>query len=517
LADSRYPEGGSEIAAETTITSGEAAKLTPLGTALPADVTGVDAEELAAAARRRRAVIRRRDSLYRRSLGIADMWAIGVSLLISGVAFGDDRLTVATLAIPLLFVVLVKAMGLYDRDEHLLHKTTLDEVPTLFGIATLTVLLLWLSDGLLIDGQLGRPQVLGTWVLLFVLMVAFRALARMLASRVAPVERCLLIGDPKVAEKLRHMLAVTHAARAELVGVVPTEGPPVALNGVANGNHRTDIDPNLGRILTTQEIDRVIITTGPEVGRDDLLYIIRELKAYGVKVSVLPEASRVAGSSLEIDHLHGLTLLGVRRFEFPRSSKLIKRSFDIAGSALLLALLSPFLLAIALAIRLDSSGPILFRQRRVGRHGGEFRLIKFRSMVDGADERKHEYTSLNEGAEGLFKIFDDPRVTRVGRVLRRYQLDELPQLLNVFRGEMSLVGPRPLIPEEDSQIHGWYRRRLDVPPGMTGHWQVLGSSASIPLDEMVKLDYLYVANWSPWNDVKLLMRTVPFVFGRRGL
>ena len=244
------------------------------------------------------------------------MWAIGLSLLISGVIFGDDQLTVATLAIPPMFVVLVKAMGLYDRDEHLLHKTTLDEVPTLFGIATLSALLLWLSGGLLIDGHLGRPQVLGTWLILFVLMVVLRSLARMLANGVAPPERCLLIGDPKVAEKLRQKLALTHSARAELVGVVPTEGPRVHLNGTENGHDtRTDIDPNLGRILTTQEVDRVIITTGPEVGRDDLLYIIRELKAYGVKVSVLPEASRVAGSSLEIDHLHGLTLLGVRRFE----------------------------------------------------------------------------------------------------------------------------------------------------------------------------------------------------------
>ena len=124
--------------------------------------------------------------------------------------------------------------------------------------------------------------------------------------------------------------------------------------------------------------------------------------------------------------------------------------------------------------------------------------------------------ALNSVAAGLFKISGDPRITRVGRVLRRWQLDELPQLVNVLRREMSLVGPRPLIPEEDHKIEGWYRRRLDMLPGITGHWQILGSSLRIPLEEMVKLDYLYAANWSLWGDIRLLLRTVPFVFGRLG-
>jgi lipopolysaccharide/colanic/teichoic acid biosynthesis glycosyltransferase len=138
-------------------------------------------------------------------------------------------------------------------------------------------------------------------------------------------------------------------------------------------------------------------------------------------------------------------------------------------------------------------------------------------MYADADAAKGDVEHLNEGAEGLFKISDDPRVTRVGRHLRRFQIDELPQLFNVLRGDMSLVGPRPLIEEEDEQIEGFYRRRLDVPPGITGHWQVLGSSRSIPIREMVKLDYLYVANWSLWGDVRLLLQTVGFVFGRRSV
>jgi lipopolysaccharide/colanic/teichoic acid biosynthesis glycosyltransferase len=220
---------------------------------------------------------------------------------------------------------------------------------------------------------------------------------------------------------------------------------------------------------------------------------------------------------VELDHLHGLTLLGMRRFEFSRSSRAIKRTVDVAGSAIALTILAPLLLGIWISIRLDSGGPAIFRQRRVGRHGDEFEMLKFRSMVNEAEQLKHELMHLNEGAEGLFKISKDPRVTRVGRWMRPWQLDELPQLINVLRGEMSLVGPRPLIPEEDRRIQGWYRRRLDVPPGITGHWQILGSSRRIPLDEMVKLDYLYVANWSLWGDIRLLLRTVPFIIRRRGL
>jgi lipopolysaccharide/colanic/teichoic acid biosynthesis glycosyltransferase len=158
---------------------------------------------------------------------------------------------------------------------------------------------------------------------------------------------------------------------------------------------------------------------------------------------------------------------------------------------------------------------VLFRQRRVGRHGDIFEMLKFRSMCDDAERRRAELSSLNE-AEGLFKIRDDPRITPVGRWLRRTNLDELPQLINVLRGDMSLVGPRPLIPEEDASIVGWRRRRLDVAPGITGHWQVMGASR-VPLDEMVVIDYLYVANWSLWRDVKCLLRTGACVVAGRGI
>ncbi len=174
------------------------------------------------------------------------------------------------------------------------------------------------------------------------------------------------------------------------------------------------------------------------------------------------------------------------------------------------------MIAIAVAIKLDSDGPIFFAQLRVGRRGERFRMLKFRTMVRDADRMKDSLRDRNEAEEGLFKIVDDPRITHVGRILRKTALDELPQLLNILRGEMSLVGPRPLVVDEDERIEGWDRQRLELLPGMTGHWQILGP-ARVPLREMVAIDYLYVANWSLWTDVKILLRTVPHVIGRRGL
>jgi lipopolysaccharide/colanic/teichoic acid biosynthesis glycosyltransferase len=158
---------------------------------------------------------------------------------------------------------------------------------------------------------------------------------------------------------------------------------------------------------------------------------------------------------------------------------------------------------------------VFFRQRRIGVGGEEFVMLKFRTMVDGADKTKENLQELNE-ADGLFKIADDPRLTRVGRLLRQTCLDELPQLVNVLKGNMSLVGPRPLVPDEDLQVDGAHPRRLHLVPGMTGMWQVFGSSR-IPLEEMVKLDYLYGANWSLWLDIKVMLRTIPYALGRRGI
>ena len=278
-----------------------------------------------------------------------------------------------------------------------------------------------------------------------------------------------------------------------------------------------DLAHSLGSIqdtVKTNDVHRVILAPRT-VDSDGVLDAIRLVKSLGVKVSLLPRVFEVVGNSVEFDDLGGMTVLGLRRFGLSRSSWMLKRTMDWTAAALLLTATAPLMAAIALAVRLESRGPILFRQTRVGRDGRRFKMLKFRTMVDGADALKGELRDQNE-TEGLFKIAEDPRITRVGGFLRSTSLDELPQFINVLRGEMSLVGPRPLVVDEDDLVQGWHRRRLHLTPGMTGHWQILGS-ARIPLSEMVKIDYLYVANWSLWTDTKILLRTVPYLLRRGGM
>jgi exopolysaccharide biosynthesis polyprenyl glycosylphosphotransferase len=449
--------------------------------------------------------VRRRDRRYRRLLGVADVLAMTLALAICVPLLGEgDMVTPLVGAGAPLILILSKVLDLYDRDELLLHKTTLDEAPKLFQVATLMALLLWLGHGFLIQGELGRKQVLGFWFVLALLLPLSRASARLLAGRLAQTENCLLLGPPDACDRAREKIEASSSVHARVVAQVDMESPSDAHDAAAA----------LALLARDHDVHRVVVAP-PGTDRGEVLNLIRTAKNLGLKVSVLPRMLEVVGSSVEFDDLEGLGVLGVRRFGLTRSSWAVKRAMDVTGSLLALAPLALPLMLIALAIKLTSRGPVFFRQQRVGRDGRVFEMLKFRTMVRGADRMKAELQERNE-AEGLFKIADDPRVTRVGRGLRRTSLDELPQLFNVLRGEMSLVGPRPLVLEDDQRVRGWYRRRLHLTPGMTGRWQVLGS-ARIPLAEMVKLDYLYVANWSLWGDVKILLRTVGFMLARRGL
>lgn len=198
-----------------------------------------------------------------------------------------------------------------------------------------------------------------------------------------------------------------------------------------------------------------------------------------------------------------------------RSPLAIKRTIDFVLAAIGLVVLAPIGMLIAFAIRISSRGSVIYRQTRVGRHGVSFQMFKFRTMIDGAHERRASLDALNESS-GIFKLKNDPRLTRVGRLLRRTSLDELPQLINVVRGEMSLVGPRPLVPEEDQLVRGLYRERLELMPGMTGPWQALGPVRP-SLRDMVVIDCLYAENWSLWTDTKILLQTVLHVVRLRGV
>ena len=208
-------------------------------------------------------------------------------------------------------------------------------------------------------------------------------------------------------------------------------------------------------------------------------------------------------------------------FRLSRTARARKRVFDVVVAIIALFLLLPLFLIIAALSRLERHGPVLFRQLRMGARDKPFYVYKFRTMVSDADEQKASLAHMNKHARNggdprMFKIPNDPRMTRLGRFLRRYSLDELPQLVNVLRGEMTLVGPRPLILEEDRYVPQWARRRLDLKPGITGLWQVLGNS-QISFEEMVRLDYEYVATWSMWRDFQLMLKTLPVVAGRREL
>jgi exopolysaccharide biosynthesis polyprenyl glycosylphosphotransferase len=454
----------------------------------------------------------RRDSVFRRMLVVADVVAIVTAFVLTvELSKRSLALTWAGIAAVPILIGCAKLTGLYDRDETLLRKTTLDEAPKLFQLATLCALVAWLAGGLLVRGILDRHEAMFLWLALAALLIMARAGARALALRISPVERCLFIGDEVSAETIRSKLTGHGGVNAKVVAHLD-------LDKVEPWSTDSFSEPRLAEIrdlAQTLDVHRAIIAPR-SVDAGEMLNLVRTLKAVGVRVSVLPRLLEVVGSSVEFDDLHGVTVMGVRRFDLTRSSAAFKRAFDLFGATVGLLAISPLLLVIAIAIKLDSRGPVFFRQLRVGRHGHRFHMLKFRTMIPDAESLKESLRHRNEAKEGLFKIAEDPRVTRVGRLLRKSALDELPQLLNVFKGEMSLVGPRPLVVEEDQRVEGWHRRRLELMPGMTGPWQILGPSR-VPLKEMVAIDYLYVANWSLWTDVKILLRTVPHVLGRRGL
>jgi exopolysaccharide biosynthesis polyprenyl glycosylphosphotransferase len=453
-----------------------------------------------------------RDALFRRMLLAADALAIvGAFVLAIELSGGQLYLGRICLAGLPLVVVGAKLCGLYDRDEAVIRKTTLDEVPRLFQVATLCALVAWLAEGPLGYGRLTHDDVLLLWVALATFLVVGRCGARAIALRVAPVERCLFIGSPASEKTIRSRMINHGGVKAEVVAHVDLHEIAPWSTDAFSGVKLKEIRD----LATGLDVQRAIVAPSSGEG-GEMLDLVRTLKAVGIRVSVVPQLLQVIGSSVEFDDLHGVTLMGVRRFDLTRSSALVKRAFDFVGATLSLLAVAPLMIAIAIAIKLDSKGPVFFRQSRVGRDERRFGLFKFRTMVPNAEQLKPSLVDLNEAQEGLFKIAEDPRVTRIGGFLRKTALDELPQLFNVLRGEMSLVGPRPLIDDEDRRIEGWSRRRLALHPGITGHWQILGP-ATVSLREMVAMDYLYVANWSLWTDVKILLRTVPHVLCRRGL
>lgn len=454
---------------------------------------------------------RSRDYVLRRLLVSADVAALVAALAVTAAFFATgDAVPQILWGLVLLpaWILLFKVYGLYDRDGKRVNHSTVDDLPWLFHSLVIG------SLGLFVLFRYGPPNEIsfGDALAFFAVALAAvcfsRAGARALSRIVSPPERVLFVGGGPMAHLLARKFRLHPEFELEPIGYV--DRVEVSEDGALPYLGSSD---EIGAVCRSEAVERVVILS-PEVSPDELADLIRRVRGLDVQIGIVPHVVDVYGPSVEVDDVEGITVLGVGPATLARSSRFLKRAMDVAITLPLLLLLAPLMAVIALAVKLTSPGPALYAQERVGRGGRCFRMYKFRTMVRDADEREDELRELSAHPVWLL-LDDDPRVTKVGRFLRRLSLDELPQLFNILKGDMSLVGPRPMPPDVDEQISGWGRRRLDLTPGVTGLWQVLGRT-NIPFEEMIKLDYLYVTNWSLWQDIRLLIHTLPVVLARRG-
>jgi exopolysaccharide biosynthesis polyprenyl glycosylphosphotransferase len=334
---------------------------------------------------------------------------------------------------------------------------------------------------------------------------------RLLAGIVAP-RRTLIVGAGSAGRLIEGKIAAHRDYNLQVVGFLDDAATRAPADGAPVLGRSTDLTD----VIDDHDIDWVVLAGADSAQHyDETLDMVRRVRRPDVHLSIVPTYFELFASNATIEDLQGIPVVSLPAMRLSRSSRVLKRTFDLAASLLGLLVVGPVLLAAAIAIKLDSRGPVFFRQVRNGRGGETFKIIKFRSMVDGAEAQRFDLAHLNQMDGPLFKIEADPRITRVGAFLRKWRLDELPQLFNVVRGEMSLVGPRPFVVHEADKITGWAGRRLEAQPGITGLWQVLGGN-DLSFDEMVKLDYVYTTNWSLWWDIKILFQTIPVVLDRRG-
>jgi exopolysaccharide biosynthesis polyprenyl glycosylphosphotransferase len=334
-----------------------------------------------------------------------------------------------------------------------------------------------------------------------------RVLRNYLRRKGLGVDRLLIVGAGEVGRTVMRNIVAQPALGYHVIGFVdddPEKGRTDIGRFRALGNIA-----NIPRLVKELAIDEVIITL-PWMYHRKIVSIIAQCEREQVRVRIVPDIFQMTLSHLDTVDLGGIPMIGVRDISISGSRRVFKRAMDIVVSVAGVVIGFPFFLLIAAVIRLDSPGPVLFTQIRVGKNERLFACYKFRSMREGAEEEREMLLDRNEMDGPIFKIRDDPRVTKVGRFLRRTSLDELPQIVNVLMGHMSLVGPRPAIPSEVQRYQPWHKRRLEVAPGMTGLWQVSGRS-QLTFDEQVLLDLYYIENWSPVLDLQILLRTLPKV------
>jgi exopolysaccharide biosynthesis polyprenyl glycosylphosphotransferase len=321
------------------------------------------------------------------------------------------------------------------------------------------------------------------------------------------VARAIIVGAGEVGRTVMRTIVAHPHLGYEIVGFVDDD-PVKGTTDIGRFKGLGSLD-NLPLLVQDEAVDEVIITLPWQYHRK-IMAIMAQCERENVRARIVPDLFQMTLSRMAITEMAGIPMIGVKNVRISAVALLLKRVVDVAFATCVLVFAAPLMGLVALVIKLDSPGPTLFRQERVGKGGKPFTLYKFRSMGVGAEDQKELLRNLNEADGPLFKIKEDPRVTRLGRWLRRLSLDELPQFYNVLRGDMSLIGPRPPLPEEVAQYQPWHMRRLEIAPGITGLWQVSGRS-ELPFDEMALLDIYYIEQWTPALDVKILLRTIPTV------
>jgi exopolysaccharide biosynthesis polyprenyl glycosylphosphotransferase len=454
--------------------------------------------------------------LMRRLLLGADLVGLTTAFLLAlaivpAATTGDRVATgweLALFAVSLPFwVVLARIHALYDRDEERSDHSTVDDISGVFQVVTIGT---WSFIAVTHLTGLPHPttsRMVIFWLAAVGLVPLFRAVARGVGrKRAAYIQNVIIVGSGEVARLLEGKMRYHSEYRLRVVGFVDRD------DHVVSGCEAPLIGStdDLSELVREHAVHRVVIAFSAE-SHEQTLDVIRALQGSDVQIDIVPRMFEAVGTNARLHTIEGIPLVGLPSSQLSASSRFLKRSLDVVGALAGLILLSPLFALIAACIKLDTRGPVFFRQVRMGAGDQAFRVFKFRTMVNDAERLKSDVAHLNMHVNDdprMFKVPNDPRVTRVGAILRRTRIDELPQLINVIRGDMSLVGPRPLILDEDRFVERWARRRLELKPGMTGLWQVLGAS-DIPFDEMTKLDYLYVTNWSLREDLRLIMLTLP--------
>jgi len=407
----------------------------------------------------------------------------------------------------LLLLVVFVLGGVYQQRR---GRSWLDEVYAVFSGTAIGIVIM-MAVTYVVRFYYSRFIFLMVGAVIVVLLSLERWLLRVVRAQVRRrghgIRRAVIVGAGKVGRSVMRSIVARPELGYRVVGFVD-DNPEKGHTDIGRFKALGGLE-SLPRIVSQEDIDEVIVTL-PWMYHRKILSIVRQCERHEVSARIVPDLFQLSLNQVDVGDLGGVPLLSLREPRVGGWLWWVKRALDFAAALIGLVMVAPLMSVVALAIKLDSPGPAIFSQMRIGKGGRPFTCYKFRTMHVGAEKEKQKLAALNEAQGALFKIRKDPRMTRVGRVLRRISLDELPQLYNILKGDMSLVGPRPQLPEEVNQYMEWHKKRLETWPGLTGLWQVSGRS-NLTFDEMCLLDIYYIENWSPVLDTKILLRTLPKV------